>query len=68
MDEIDAICIRGVRCEPSQLTAAVSPTPELPFPVVYTPLGATDAMYLSSWDLATPGSPGVYKSIAKIME
>lgn len=40
------------------LTAAVSPTPELPFPVVYTPRGATDEMYLSSCDFATPGSPG----------
>lgn len=37
----------------SLTTAAVSPTPELPLPVVYTPLGATRAMYLINCDLAT---------------
>lgn len=47
----------GSNMERATLTAAVSPTPELPFPVVYTPRGATDEMYLSSWDFATPGSP-----------
>jgi hypothetical protein len=41
----------------SLLIAAVRPTPEEPLPVVYTPRGATDAMYFSSCDLATPGSP-----------
>lgn len=41
----------------SLTTAAVKPTPELPLPVVYTPLGATVAMYLSNCDFATPGSP-----------
>jgi hypothetical protein len=41
----------------SLLIAAVRPTPEEPLPVVYTPRGATDAIYLSSCDLATPGSP-----------
>lgn len=37
--------------------AAVRPTPELPFPVVYTPLGASVEICLSNWDLAIPGSP-----------
>lgn len=41
----------------SLCTAAVSPTPLLPLPVVYTPLGATLTMCFSSWLLATPGSP-----------
>lgn len=41
----------------SLTTAAVSPTPDEPFPVVYTPLGDTDAMYFNNCDLATPGSP-----------
>jgi hypothetical protein len=30
----------------SRTTAAVSPTPELPLPVVYTPRGASVEMYL----------------------
>ena len=38
-------------------TAAVSPTPEEPLPVVYTALGEMWAMCLISCDLATPGSP-----------
>lgn len=41
----------------SIVIAAVSPTPELPLPDVYTPLGAIWAMCLSSWDFAMPGSP-----------
>ena len=41
----------------SRITAAVRPTPEEPRPEVYTPRGATLEMYLSSCDLATPGSP-----------
>ena len=35
----------------SRTTAAVKPTPELPLPVVYTPRGATVAMYLRSYRL-----------------
>jgi hypothetical protein len=41
----------------SPRTDAVSPTPELPRPVVYTARGASLQTYLSSWLLATPGSP-----------
>ena len=41
----------------SRWTAAVRPTPEDPFPVVYTALGEMWAMCLISWLLATPGSP-----------
>mmetsp|Transcript_25626 Transcript_25626/g.28761 ORF Transcript_25626/g.28761 Transcript_25626/m.28761 type:complete len:238 (+) Transcript_25626:1129-1842(+) len=36
---------------------AVRPTPDEPFPVVYTPRGATLATCFNSCDLATPGSP-----------
>ena len=38
-------------------TAAVSPTPEDPLPVVYIPRGAICDMCFKSWDFATPGSP-----------
>lgn len=38
-------------------TAAVRPTPLLPRPVVYTPLGATLMICFRSWLFATPGSP-----------
>lgn len=41
----------------SMVIAAVKPTPELPFPVVYTPLGAIWAMCFNSCDFAIPGSP-----------
>lgn len=36
---------------------AVSPVEDDPFPVAYTPLGVTFAMYFNNYDLATPGSP-----------
>lgn len=39
------------------MTAAVSPTPEDPLPVVLTDSSATFMTARSSWDLATPGSP-----------
>lgn len=41
----------------SWVTAAVSPTPEEPRPVVETAKGATFIMARSIWDFATPGSP-----------
>jgi len=44
--------VMGSRC-----TAAVSPTPDEPLPVVYTARGEMCAMCLISWLLATPGSP-----------
>ena len=37
--------------------AAVRPTPELPFPDVYIPLGVNLATCFRSCDLAIPGSP-----------
>ena len=49
-------------------TAAVRPTPEEPFPVVYTARGDRWAMYLISWDLATPGSPASRQGGAPRME
>ena len=41
----------------SLITAAVSPTPEDPLPVVYTPLGDITEICFNIYDLATPGSP-----------
>lgn len=54
--------VQQVECEVwwrlhSLVTAAVRPTPLLPRPVVDTAWGATFMTALSSWDLATPGSP-----------
>ena len=39
------------------MTEAVRPAALLPFPDVYTPIGATFSTNLSSWLLAVPGSP-----------
>ncbi len=54
----------------SRTTAAVRPTPELPFPVVYTPRGAKNEICLSNCDFAIPGSPNnatfIYPLIFKL--
>lgn len=50
--------------------AAVKPTPEDPFPVVYTALGDICEICFKSCDLAIPGSPNkamlIYPLILKL--
>lgn len=43
----------------SLITEAVKPAAELPFPDVYTPIGATFSTNLSNCDFAVPGSPNI---------
>jgi len=48
----------------SEVTAAIKPTSEDPWPVVEIAKGAIFSIALNSWDLATEGSPTIIMFIS----
>lgn len=49
------------------MTEAVRPAAELPFPEVYTEIGATLSTNFKSWDFAVPGSPRSSKLMSPLL-